>query len=117
MESNARFILEYDFYGGLLTERKREVVKMYHEENLTLQEIGEELGISRQSAHDRLKSAEKKLSEYEEKLGLVARFEKTSSGISEIDGLIEKIVEENKGNRKLTGQLGKIKKIIDDLEE
>ena len=116
MENNARFILEYDFYGGLLTERKREVVKMYHEENLTLQEIGEELGISRQSAHDRLKSAEKKLSEYEEKLGLVARFEKTGRCISRIDKLIETMVSENKENKELTLRLGEIKAIIDDME-
>ena len=116
MESNAKFILEYDFYGGLLTERKRQIMQLYHEENLTLQEIGEELGISRQSAHDSLKSAERQLAGYEDKLGLVARFEKAGRGIAEIDKLIENMVSENKDNSVLVKKLTRIKKIIDDLE-
>ena len=116
MNSDTKLSLEYDFYGALLTKRQSEVMQLYHEENLTLQEIGEELGISRQSAHDSLKSAERQLAGYEDKLGLVARFEKTGRGIAEIDRLIENMVSENKDNSVLVKKLTRIKKIIDDLE-
>lgn len=63
--------LMYDFYGELLTKRQRDIMTFYYEENLTLSEIAEEFSISRQGVHDALKSAEKSLTNYEEKLGLV----------------------------------------------
>ena len=46
MDTNAKYILEYDFYGALLTKRQQQVINLYHEENLTLAEIAEEFGIS-----------------------------------------------------------------------
>ena len=63
-----------DFYGALLSERQQQIVTLYHEENCSLQEISEELGVSRQGVHEALKKAEKSLQGFEEKLGLVARF-------------------------------------------
>ena len=66
--------LLYDFYGALLTDKQREVMELYHEENLTLSEIAEEQGITRQAVHNTLKFAEEALSDYEEKLGLVEEF-------------------------------------------
>ena len=58
MESIEKISLLYDFYGGLLTEKQRQVMELYHEENLSLAEIAEEFGISRQGVHDTLKKAE-----------------------------------------------------------
>ena len=76
MNDIARESLLYDFYGGLLTSKKRRVMELYHEQNLSLSEIAEETGVTRAAVHDALKSAERKLEEYEEKLGMVARLEK-----------------------------------------
>ena len=73
MNNIARESLLYDFYGSLLTSKKRLVMELYHEENLTLSEIAEETGVSRAAVHDSQKSAEHKLEEYEDKLGMVAR--------------------------------------------
>ena len=64
-----------DFYGALLSERQQQIVTLYHEENCSLQEISEELGVSRQGVHEALKKAEKSLRDYEAKLGLVVRFQ------------------------------------------
>ena len=66
--------LLYDFYGELLKESEREIMNLYHEDNLSLAEIAEEIGQSRQGVHYTLKRAEKSLGKYEEKLGLVARY-------------------------------------------
>ncbi|MBP5751068.1 MAG: helix-turn-helix domain-containing protein [Firmicutes bacterium] len=63
-----------DFYGALLSQRQQDVMRLYHEENCSLQEIADELGISRQGVHEALKKAESTLQGFEDKLGLVERF-------------------------------------------
>ncbi|MGE5398415.1 MAG: YlxM family DNA-binding protein [Chitinophagales bacterium] len=70
-----RLIMLYDFYGPLLTERQRMAVGLYYEEDLSLAEVAEEMGITRQGVFDLLKRTEKALEAYEIKLGLVAKFE------------------------------------------
>lgn len=107
-----RLSLLNDFYGTLLTPRQQEVMRLYHEENLSLSEIAEEFGISRQGVHDTLKNAEHALLEYEDKLSLVARLEETKLDVVEIDGLIANMIEQNQANPKLTRELEKIKEII-----
>ena len=114
--------LLYDFYGQLLSRRQKEVMELYHEENLTLSEIASEFDISRQGVHDALKNAEKSLKGYEEKLGLVEKFEKTSDAISSIDKMIEKLISSLQGTKAVDNagtvkKLEEIKSIIDKLED
>ncbi len=117
--------LMYDFYGELLTKRQRDVMTFYYEENLTLSEIAEEFSISRQGVHDALKSAEKSLINYEEKLGLVEKFMKSSRVIAKIDDMIdeitEKLCDEEKSSSQMIDEtickLNKNKSIIDKLED
>ncbi len=77
--------LLYDFYGALLTEKQRQVMALYHEENLSLSEIAQEYKISRQAVHDTLKKAEQALEDYEAKLRLMDKFLKTERAISLIE--------------------------------
>lgn len=65
--------LLFDYYGDLLTERQRLCFDMRHNQDLTLGEIAEELGISRQGVHDNLSRAEALLRNMEEKTGCVSR--------------------------------------------
>ena len=65
----------YDLYGGLLREKQRECLRLHIAEDFSLAEIGEELGITRQAAHDNIRRAERALFEMEEALGLRARQE------------------------------------------
>ena len=117
MNSDTKLSLEYDFYGALLTKRQSEVMQLYHEENLSLSEIAEEFGISRQGVHDALKNAQEALATYEEKLGLVERFEKTSAAVTRIDGIIDSIREKrNTEGRDIDSGLDEIKDIIDSLD-
>ena len=114
--------LLYDFYGQLLPKRQRQVTELYHEENLSLSEIAEEFGISRQGVHDALKNGEKALNEYEEKLGLVEKFQRSSDAVKRIDtiidGVIRSLQSEDGGDRKRTAEkLSEVKDIIDKLEE
>jgi len=67
--------LLFDYYGALLGERQREVYALYHEDNLSLTEIAEDLAVTKQAVHTALKKAERALAGYEESLGLVAKHE------------------------------------------
>ena len=75
-DMNERVELNYllDFYGPLLTEHKQELLRLYCEEDMTLAEIAEQLEITRQGVSDALKKARAQLEDYEQKLGLAARY-------------------------------------------
>ena len=62
-----------DFYGPLLTEHRQEVMRLYCEEDLSQQEIADQLSITRQGVFDSLAKSKKQLNGYEAKLGLVRR--------------------------------------------
>ena len=71
------------FYGGMLTDKQRRVLSLHCEEDLSLGEIAEEVGISRQAVHETLVRAAARLTEMEEKLGAAARFRRMESGLEE----------------------------------
>ena len=70
----------YDFYGPLLSEKQQRITDLYHNENCSLTEIASMEGITKQAVSETLKRAEKALVNYEDKLGLVARW-KRENGI------------------------------------
>ena len=92
-EKIVQIALLFDFYGQLLTEKQIEMIDMYYSNDLSLSEISEQLGISRQGVYDTLKRAEKTLFEYEEKLGLVNRFLLQKEGLTGINQQLDKILE------------------------
>lgn len=69
----AELILLYDYYGDLLTDRQKECFELRYDQDLSLGEIGQELGISRQGVHDNLSRTEALLMNMEEKTGCVRR--------------------------------------------
>ena len=77
--------LLYDFYGELLTEHQREIYEDAVYQDMSLSEIAEEHGISRQGVHDLIKRCDKLLSGYEEKLHLVERFSRIKEKIEQIE--------------------------------
>ncbi len=116
VEDIGRMSLLYDFYGGLLTEKQREVMGLYHEENLSLAEIGDEFGISRQAVHNTLKAAELALRGYEEKLGLAERLMESRKAIAKIDEAMVKAVGMT-ADPETVKILEEVKTIIDRLED
>ena len=105
--------LLFDFYGELLTERQREVFSLYHEENFSLSEIADELGISKAGVYDTLKKAEQALKKYEEKLGLVEKFGEAREAIGKIDEDLSKLADKHPDTK---ADIEKIKSLIDKLD-
>lgn len=77
----------YDFYGELLTNHQREVYEDFVLNDLSLSEIAQEEGISRQGVHDLVKRCDRILEGYEEKLHLLERFLSTKKKVSRIQSL------------------------------
>lgn len=74
----------YDFYGALLTEHQQKIYEAVVYDNMSLGEIAEEQGVSRQAVHDIVKRCDKILNDYENKLGLIDRFTTSKSYLKEL---------------------------------
>ena len=81
----------FDFYGDMLTEKQREYFDLYYNEDLSLAEISELLGITRQGVRDNIKRAENTMNDTEERLGLVSKFLGISEKLAKIDDIIREI--------------------------
>ena len=89
-EKDLKIGILLDFYGDVLSERKRAVLDDYYNNDLSLSEIAEELGISRQAVRELIGKAGEELRFLEEKLGLAARFRKTQECTERLLSLLEK---------------------------
>lgn len=84
-----RFGRLFDIYGGLLTEKQQQCLRYYFYDDLSLTEIAEELGVSRQAVHDLLKRVEQILERNEKKLGLLARDEADKARLRTVMELLD----------------------------
>ena len=100
MAKNLEISFLLDFYGDMLTDKQRDVVELYYNEDLSLAEIAAHSGITRQGVRDSIKRAESQLLEYEERLHLAARFRRIESVLTSIVGEAEQI---EKGNDRFGG--------------
>ena len=78
-----------DYYSGILTEYQSQLISMYYDEDLSLNEIGDRVSISPQGVRDALKRAEKTLEELESKLHLVEKSEKTKSLLEKLKNKVD----------------------------
>lgn len=108
--------LLYDFYGELLTDKQKDIVDMYYNNDLTLSEISEQIGISRQGVYDALKRAENTLEDYEKKLGLVEKLLQQKSLLKKISSMLDQILSSELQNSEVSkDRIIEIKNIIKQL--
>ena len=93
MENTIMRTMLFDFYGDLLTEKQREYYDLHFNSDLSLQEIAEQCGVSRQAVWDIIRRAEQSLNEYEEKTGLVARAVRRRRSVEELAALVARLAE------------------------
>ncbi|MBP3379227.1 MAG: DNA-binding protein [Clostridia bacterium] len=88
-QKNMMFPVLLDTYGVLLTERKREILDYYYNEDYSLAEISEITGISRQGVRDAIKKSEEEIYAYEAKLKIVEKSREQSAVIDNAISLLE----------------------------
>lgn len=99
MEKNIKFSMLLEIYGKLLTDRQKDAIDFYYNQNLSLSEIAEEISITRQAVRKSLVEAEKNLLEFENKLRIldkqIQRKKKIEKILEEIeDERLAKLIEE-----------------------
>ena len=112
MEKIVEQALLYDFYGELLTEHQKEIYEDFVLNDLSLTEIAEERGISRQGVHDLVKRCNKILKDYEDKLHLVQKFVVVREKVSQIHELVQ-----SKGAMKPEDLIGRLEEISNEILE
>jgi len=94
-QKNLAYSVLLDFYGPVLTDKQRVILTEYYDEDLSLAEIAENLGITRQGVRDAIKRAEALLFEMEECLGFARRFRILQEGLEQIEKNAREIEEYN----------------------
>lgn len=95
MAKNLEIAVLLDFYGEMLTEKQRSFLEYYYDDDLSLSEIAENEGITRQGVRDAIKRAETQLFDMENRLGIVKRFEELRAELNEIIDYANRISEYN----------------------
>lgn len=113
-----RMALLFDFYGDTLTARQREFYDLYYNEDLSLGEIAENYGISRQGVRDIIVRAETALNELEEKTGMIHRFHVMQEQIQTIQNDVECIQIRNAGqDDEIDAAARRILAVLDQLRQ
>lgn len=95
-----------DFYGALLTDKQRECYDLHVNEDLSLAEIAEQAGISRQGVWDNIRRAEAALKDFEAKTGLIRRFTETRRALEAVRRQAERLGGlEDEQARRISGQI------------
>ncbi len=112
-EKDLEIGLLLDFYGELLSASRRQAAELYYNEDLSLSEIAEDAGITRQGVRDSIAKAKAQLTEYEDKLGLAAKFRFIENTLEDIIPRLEALrsVTDEKSRRELDDVIEKVKTI------
>ncbi len=95
LAKNYEMAVLIDFYGEMLTVKQRDFLEYYYNDDLSLSEIAENEGITRQGVRDAIKRAETQLQDMENRLGMAKRFEEMRKGLTEIIECSNMIAEHN----------------------
>lgn len=106
-----RMALLYDFYGDMLTDRQKEFYDLYYNEDLSLAEIAENYGITRQGVRDVIVRAEAILTELEDKTGIIRRFHRMQEQFGQMETAVERHRPTQRGpaGRRAGGPVGQLK--------
>ena len=91
MAKNLEISYLLDFYGEVLTEKQRDVMEQYYNDDLSLAEIADNFGITRQGVRDSIKRGEGSLLELEEKVGFARRYRAVQEGVAQLEKLTRDI--------------------------
>jgi predicted DNA-binding protein YlxM (UPF0122 family) len=111
-EKNLKLAYLLDFYGDVLDDHTRGVMKAYYDDDLSLSEIAEGVGISRQGVRHVIKKGEEQLSFLESRLGLADHYEELAEAVELIESIKEAIASGTEDKDALFSTLSKVQDII-----
>ena len=120
MAKNLEISVLLDYYGQMLTEKQREVARLYYNEDLSLAEIAQFANITRQGVRDSIKRAESTLLEMEERLGLARKFRDYQRKLEQITSCAKEITFEADKyalGRKIQQDAKKIMELAREIDE
>ena len=113
MEERVEISMLMDLYGELLTDKQKDIMELYFNEDLSLAEISELTKTSRQAIYDIIKRCHKTLQGYEERLGLLNKSLKSNEIKMQLLKMIEKNIEESKSYNELLCNVEDMKKFVE----
>jgi uncharacterized protein len=117
IDKNTNRVMLFDCYQPLLTDKQRQMMDLYYNQDLTLAEIAEELQISRQGVYDHLKRTVHILEQYEAKMMLLETFQRQSRLIQRLKQLAANLESQLAENPDMEGALDQVKQMKESLEQ
>lgn len=118
IDKKIKISMLYDFYSQLLTEKQKDMIDLYYNQDLSLGEIAQELQISRQAVYDTIKRTEKILYDYEKKLKLFELFDSKMTKIEKLKERVyklEKMIDIDSSKEELKNEIDEMKLLFDEL--
>ena len=99
-ENAVEMCLLFDFFGAMLTQRQQEIFDLYYNDDLSLSEISEQMQISRQAVRDSVTRSKNLMIGFEQRLGLVRRFQENSEAFQRIHTIASELLELNRSEKR-----------------
>jgi predicted DNA-binding protein YlxM (UPF0122 family) len=114
MKDDLHFLRLWDLYSPLLTEKQREITELYFNYDLSLGEIAEQKGVSRQSVSDCLNKSRKQLEEYDEKLGFDELLTKGDRAFSAYITSVERFIQKHENDPTFKTEIAELKSTLEE---
>jgi len=111
MVKDVKYALLYDYYGSFLTEKQADIFDLFYNEDLSLSEIGDNLGITRQGVRDAVKRGEEILNNMEDKIGMVRK----NAGIVKAVNILQDISNEIMVSSSSSAKLNELYRVIEEI--
>lgn len=117
VEKNLSISILNDYYGALLTQKQREFLCLYYNEDFSLAEVADNYNISRQCVYDTIKNAESRLLDFESKIGFIKKIENVKSFLSIINHKVLSIEDENLKNFNSEEVSRLVSEVVDEIKK
>ena len=115
MSKDIGFVYLFDFYKDMLTDKQAAAIDLYYNEDLSLAEISDQLGITRQGVRDNIKRAEQVMLNLEEKIGAASRYKSTFEDLKETVDMLKALKDKTEHKQECEEIINRIEGVINGI--
>ena len=115
MSKDVGFVYLFDFYKDMLTDKQAAAIDLYYNEDLSLSEISDQLGITRQGVRDNIKRAEQVMLNLEEKIGAAQRYKSTFEDLKQVADELRQLKDKTEYKRECEDIINRIERVINGI--